>query len=771
MQGRIRRKLAILMSIMIIVSPVEGVLAQGVAKEWVGEQKNIVSGESLIPVTTGAAINPLGIIDTQPPELVDIRLSKEEVEVPGTIEVEVIGVDDIAGLKRGLLYFENKVANKTISIWVNEERKWNSETGEYDYLPEGLLKGQLTLDQYQLPGGYELESLWIEDRAGNTQQYRKNLTEWEEQQGYKELAIGKTIKVINEGEGFDFTTSTSNPNLAEDIKNLPSPSEDEPPARIGINYETGSKLAEDVFEAIAGENKKLVLEGGNIQWVFNGKDIEKDNIKDIDLSVKISNIDRFNGSNASNIEEIVQDNPTYVLSFPSNGKLPGKATIRLKVDYAFVQYLGREDLSIYYFDATKGVLVSIKNNVNVSDDGYVEFQIDHNSDFLVTKGKISEDPKSTNAYLARLRISDGQLSPRFKKDTLNYTVEVRNSVKKIVVEGMAEDTKAVVTGTGERSLLVGNNLVDIVVTAADGKTIKTYTILINRDSQSSGGSSGGSSNSGSTSPTSRPSTVEQIIDKLSEEEKEIILRKFKEDMPYTSLNVGLTLEQLKVFTNNKFSAKEIQEILNNLELLRMLGIEENMLSDQIILKKVKNASFADVSKTHWAHNSIKSAAGLGLVAGMPDGIFAPSAPLQVADTFAFLDRVLLFNGITQMKLPRSTVEKYIIDKEHWAFASMASIGSKLTEETLITINQLETQPIARALLAQVLYEITDGKLETKKQSINFTDAQTSPYIKGIDYCVTTGLLIGTSETTMSPDKELTRAELMAVLIRLDDLLN
>lgn len=458
----------------------------------------------------------------QPPELVDITIHKEEIEVPGVIEVEVRGTDDIAGLESGRLYFENKVTNKMISVGVNGRGERNNETGEYQPLPEGILKGKIELEQYQLPGEYVLESVWIDDGA-------------------------------------------------ENIKNIPAPSDDEPPAKIGINYETGSKLTGDVFESIAGENKEITLEGGEIQWVFNGKDINLDNIKDIDLSVSISNLDQFNGNNVSNIEEIVQDKPTYVLSFPSNGQLPGKATMRLKVDYAFIEHLGREDLCIYYFDTSKGELVPIKSNVNVSHDGYVGFEIEHNSDFLVTKGKVQEEVKSTNASLKELTVNKGTLTPTFNKDTLNYTVEVENSVNTITIEGVAED----------------------------GETTKVYIIVVKR------GSSSGSTSTPSKPATTKPATTEQVIEKLSKKDKEAIINNFKEDMPYTSLSTGLTLEQLKEFTNNKFTDKQLQEMLDKPELLEKLGINQKRLSGHIVLKPVENATFTDVPETHWASGFIK----------------------------------------------------------------------------------------------------------------------------------------------------------------------
>lgn len=176
--------------------------------------------------------------------------------------------------------------------------------------------------------------------------------------------------------------------------------------------------------------------------------------------------------------------------------------------------------------------------------------------------------------------------------------------------------------------------------------------------------------------------------------------------------------------NNKFTDKQLQELLDKPELLEKLGINQKMLSGHIVLKPVENATFTDVPETHWASGFVKLAAELGLVVGMPDATFEPSASLQVGDTFTFLDRVLLLNGITEMKLPRSTVEKYITNKEHWAFANAASIGSKLSEDTLKTVSQLGAQPITRGLLTQVLYEITGGKLNETRESVIFTDTQT-----------------------------------------------
>ena len=241
-------------------------------------------------------------------------------------------------------------------------------------------------------------------------------------------------------------------------------------------------------------------------------------------------------------------------------------------------------------------------------------------------------------------------------------------------------------------------------------------------------------------------------------------------MPYTSKDGLLNEDLLMKLTNNKFTKKELEEILKDESLLKELGLEKLLVSVKTGLNPIKNPSFNDIDSQHWAYELVVKGAEKGFIAGMPDGGFKPEDALQVADTFTFLDRVLLQRNINEMKLSRSTVEKYITDKEHWAFNNMASIASKLSENTLKTVANLGEKPITREILAQTLFEITDGKIKESKERIDFSDTGNSPYKEALEYCVRTGLLVGTGETTMSPEKVLTRAELIVILNRLDDLL-
>ena len=86
----------------------------------------------------------------------------------------------------------------------------------------------------------------------------------------------------------------------------------------------------------------------------------------------------------------------------------------------------------------------------------------------------SKTDESDNSYLKTLSVDGYKLSPEFKKDTLEYTIEVKEETEKVKVSAETEDSKAKVTGIGELDLTKETNY-QIVVTAENGKT-RTYTL-------------------------------------------------------------------------------------------------------------------------------------------------------------------------------------------------------------------------------------------------------------------------------------------------------
>lgn len=86
---------------------------------------------------------------------------------------------------------------------------------------------------------------------------------------------------------------------------------------------------------------------------------------------------------------------------------------------------------------------------------------------------------STNANLSALRVVDHVISPEFNKDVLEYNLEVENEIEKIEIKATRADSKAMVSGTGEKDLTEGLNKFEIVVTAEKGNK-KVYVINVTR---------------------------------------------------------------------------------------------------------------------------------------------------------------------------------------------------------------------------------------------------------------------------------------------------
>ena len=74
-----------------------------------------------------------------------------------------------------------------------------------------------------------------------------------------------------------------------------------------------------------------------------------------------------------------------------------------------------------------------------------------------------------------LSVDGYQLSPTFNKKTLEYSLELENDVRSIVVNAAKEDSKATLKGGGRYSLNEGSNDITLTVTAENGNA-KNYVI-------------------------------------------------------------------------------------------------------------------------------------------------------------------------------------------------------------------------------------------------------------------------------------------------------
>ena len=153
-------------------------------------------------------------------------------------------------------------------------------------------------------------------------------------------------------------------------------------AMIIVEVGANKQAAKVIFDAIKGTGKTVVFKQDGIEWTFKGSDITG-NTKTIDLTVNSSSLENSTSPNKEEIAEKVKDTDVYVISFANNGKLPGKAKVKVKLDENWLKDKNKDNIFVYYYNETTKKVEAIAKALKVDKDGYVEFEITHNSDYFI----------------------------------------------------------------------------------------------------------------------------------------------------------------------------------------------------------------------------------------------------------------------------------------------------------------------------------------------------------------------------------------------------
>lgn len=107
--------------------------------------------------------------------------------------------------------------------------------------------------------------------------------------------------------------------------------------------------------------------------------------------------------------------------------------------------------------------------------------------------------KSNDATLKNITVEGVTLNETFSPKVTEYTATVENEVETVAVGAAANHANAVISGTGDKTLTVGENVIPISVKAEDGTTM-SYTLTITRKASSNANLSAIQVNSGVVTP-------------------------------------------------------------------------------------------------------------------------------------------------------------------------------------------------------------------------------------------------------------------------------
>lgn len=208
---------------------------------------------------------------------------------------------------------------------------------------------------------------------------------------------------------------------------------------------------------------KTTTSYGDKQIKLSGGDLSSVDISSIHV---ISNENRLNSLNVIG-ENIKFDKNTNIYELTTTKEKINIQAELIDTNARYEQNFGPREVSLNYGEQLINIIVIAESN-------------EKNTYTLKVK---RQDNRSTNDNLSNIVLSLGELSPKFSKDVLNYTVEVPNNASSLTITASLEDKKAeFVSGYGSRTvdLKLGENIILIQTQAEKGNT-KTYTIKVNRN--------------------------------------------------------------------------------------------------------------------------------------------------------------------------------------------------------------------------------------------------------------------------------------------------
>jgi len=140
---------------------------------------------------------------------------------------------------------------------------------------------------------------------------------------------------------------------------------------------------------------------------------------------------------------------------------------------------------------------------------------------------------STNATLSGIKLSNGTLSPAFTGATVSYTASVANSVATIMITPATTDPAAtiivngiaVTSGTASNPIALaegGPTAITIAVTAQNGTTMDTYTVMVTRAPSTNANLSTLGQSVGGLTPAFSAATTSYTINASNATEKMIL---------------------------------------------------------------------------------------------------------------------------------------------------------------------------------------------------------------------------------------------------------
>ncbi len=177
--------------------------------------------------------------------------------------------------------------------------------------------------------------------------------------------------------------------------------------------------------------------------------------------------------------------------------------------------------------------------------------------------------------------------------------------------------------------------------------------------------------------------------------------------------------------------------------------------------------FVDVPASHWAHDSIMKLAELGIVNGVGDNMYAPSAPCKRADFIIMINNTLGITGTAKFNFSDVAANKYYYNPVGVAYE--VGIASGYGDDTFKPENYC-TREEMMVLVAKTFEFLGETVTTTSQDNLSvFADRDeiswwAAPYTA---YLVDKGMVVGTG-ANFEPKVYMNRAQLAVLIAQVYD---
>lgn len=236
------------------------------------------------------------------------------------------------------------------------------------------------------------------------------------------------------------------------------------------------------FKAIQDGTANIVATGE-----FYNSNGELLDINDNNLEIKIGNFNE-QAELLNEIQENVSSDNTNlsVLRLNHEGISPDfNKDIR---EYYFIANTSIDNLEVTAIPENSKSIVTVTGNYNlILGENTIDIKVESEDKTKTSIYKIyvtrTDNIDAANANLETLAIREGTLTPEFSNNMTQYQVEIPNGIENINILAIPQIENATVKILGNDKINVGDNKIQVVVTAENGTTIKKYYINVHRRSE------------------------------------------------------------------------------------------------------------------------------------------------------------------------------------------------------------------------------------------------------------------------------------------------